>query len=270
MRLAIFTLLRNEPVFFPVWLHHYLQHVPAEDIYVLDHESSGDALDVLHSLQAEHKFNLLRLQHHWAYHATWMANVTRYFQTFLFSTYPLVLFSAVDELVLPRPEVTMRLPVFAERILEEKPFVKCNGFEVVHNADEESALTITQPWLNQRRWWYHSPRYSKPLLSATPLYWQPGWFGAVNVPTYEPPFRDLLMVHLHKIDLQLCVEKHQQVISQPLDPEFRAGVFTHNMLEDPAKLSRWLLSDASDSSKYAQLVEIPTGLKETLQCRIAG
>lgn len=270
MRLAIFTLLRNESVFFPVWLAHYLQHVPAEDIYVLDHESSGDALDTLQRLQAEYKFNLIRLQHQWAYDALWMAEVTRQFQTFLCSTYDYVLFSAADELVLPRPEISLLLPAFAAQILEETPFTKCNGFEVVHNVDVEPPLDVSQSWLSQRRWWYHSPRYSKPLLAARPLYWRPGWFGAVNVPTYEPPYRDLLLVHLHKIDLQLCIEKHQQAGSQPWYPESRSGPLAHNVLEDPAKLSRWLLSNADDSTQYAQLVEIPAGLKEKLQCRIAG
>lgn len=270
MRLAIFTLLRNESVFFPVWLEHYLQHVPAEDIYVLDHESSGDSLDTLHCLQAEHKFNLIRLQHQWAYNALWMANTARHFQTFLFSTYKHVLFSAADELVSPRPEVSLKLPEFAAQILEESSVVKCNGFEVVHNVDAEAPLDVTQPWLSQRKWWYHSPRYSKPLLSAVPLYWRPGWFGAVNVPMFEAPYRDLLLVHLHKIDLQLCVERHQQAGSQPWHPEARSGPLAHNVLEDPERLSRWLLSNADDSTQYAQLVEIPTSLKEKLQCRITG
>jgi hypothetical protein len=266
MRLAVFTLVRND-VFLPVWLHHYMQHVPAEDIYVLDHESMGDALDELHGLQGMYHFNLLRVQHRWTYDTLWMARLTRDFQTFLLRTYSAVLFSAADELVTPRPEYAGKLPEFADEFLADVNYLRCNGFDVVHKHDEEPTLDLTQRILPQRNWWYHNQRYSKPLLSMIPLYWQRGWFGAANVPALEPIFRDLLLIHLHKVDLQLCIERHQLNASQNWLGEEKVGPLAHNLLEDPEQLSRWILSNSDDSSQYATLARIPDSLKERWPCR---
>lgn len=267
MRLAIFTLLRNEHVFFPIWLQHYLQHVPAEDIYVLDHESMGDALEQLYTLQAAYHFNLIRLQHRWSYDTLWMSRVTRDFQAFLLRTYSAVLFSAADELVTPRPEIDTKLPEFADEFLTDVNYLRCNGFDVVHRYEDEPNLDLSQPILPQRNWWYHNLRYSKPLLSMIPLYWQRGWFGAANVPALAPVFRDLLLIHLHKADLQICIEKHQLAASQSWRGEDQFGPLGQNLVEDPEKASRWILSHSDDSTQYASLVPIPTNLKEKIPCR---
>lgn len=49
-RLAVFTIVRDEPVWSKVWLGHYLRHVPASNIYVLDHDSQPGNHEFLMSL----------------------------------------------------------------------------------------------------------------------------------------------------------------------------------------------------------------------------
>ncbi|MGH3827327.1 MAG: RICIN domain-containing protein, partial [Pseudonocardiaceae bacterium] len=37
---AVLTIVRNENVFLPIWLHYYGQFFPAQDMYVIDHQST--------------------------------------------------------------------------------------------------------------------------------------------------------------------------------------------------------------------------------------
>ena len=39
---AIFVQMNNEERFFPLWLKYYQQHFDSCDIYVLDHNSTGE------------------------------------------------------------------------------------------------------------------------------------------------------------------------------------------------------------------------------------
>lgn len=266
MRLAIFTLVRNEQFFLPIWLQHYLQFVPAEDVYVLDHESRGDAADVLHNLHRQYRFHLLPVQHDLCYSSAWLSRITRYFQQYLLQTYPAVLFSAADELVLPTPESELTLQALAQRLSDANPYVRCNAFEVVHKHPDEPNLEPQRPILESRKWWYHTEHYSKPLLARIPLLWKPGWFGAYNVPTSQPITKELLLVHLHKLDYRMLVERHQQLGTQRWDPEERLrGSLRHNLLEEPEQLARWLAANADDTTQFAKLYPIPASVKANLQ-----
>lgn len=265
-QLAIFTIVRNESFFFWPWLQHAMASASPSDIYVLDHGSTGDAQADLYELLDTYKFNYLPVANATAYSSVWLAKTTSDFQKFLLQSYRTVLFSAADEIVTPTPESGATLLSMSEEMTKKSiPYHRCNAFEIVHKSDEEPALEPDKPWLAQRQWWYHPLSYSKPLLASVPLYWKPGWFQAYNVPEKHYLTRELLLLHLHKIDYKLAVEKHQQVSTQPWDARERLeGPLRHNLLEDPEKLSRWLLSDADDSSRYANTHAIPQSVKDTI------
>jgi hypothetical protein len=42
---AVFTIVREEAVFLPIWLRYYAAHFPPEDIYVLHHVVPGGPED---------------------------------------------------------------------------------------------------------------------------------------------------------------------------------------------------------------------------------
>ena len=44
-RRAVVTIVHNEPVFLPIWLGYYSRFFAAEDIYVLDNESTDGSTD---------------------------------------------------------------------------------------------------------------------------------------------------------------------------------------------------------------------------------
>ncbi len=45
--IAVFTQVKNEKVFLPIWINHYSQYFNTEDLYVLDHQSKDGSADNL-------------------------------------------------------------------------------------------------------------------------------------------------------------------------------------------------------------------------------
>ena len=42
---AVFTIVKNENYFLPIWLKHYKRYFDNSDIYVLDHQSNDGSTD---------------------------------------------------------------------------------------------------------------------------------------------------------------------------------------------------------------------------------
>jgi hypothetical protein len=257
-RVAVFTLVQNEPQMFPIWWRYYTKAFPSRDIYVLDHDSEGDGVDAINDAYCDSTFNWLRVRHPLSYDHAWMTRTASTFQHYLLQSYAAVLFTAADEIVIPPPDRSSLVEYIQASIV---PYERCDGYEIVHRYESEPALDWTAPLLAQRSWWYGSAYYSKPLLARIPLYWDKGFQVAHNVPRAWPRSR-LQLLHLHKIDLQQTIHRHQQTAARRWHPEEHYdGPYRHNRLEDPEKLQRWLLSDADDTTTYANLVPIPDTVK---------
>lgn len=258
--LAVFTIVQNESRFLPVWLRCYTQQVPVEDIYVLDHQTTGDAADVLvEACQAARVENVLPVTHEHSFDSFWLTHITRYFQQFLLMSYRAVLFTAADELLLPR---NRDLLGYAAKMGSDE-IRAGTGIEVVHKRDSEAPIDWTQPLVAQRSSCYTCYRYSKPVLATTPVYWSAGWYQATNYPLKREPDPNLVLLHLHRIDYDYCLLSHREKTARTWKPDERnEGVFRHNLVEEPEQLSRWLLCHADEQSSYAKLSEIPSELKE--------
>ena len=61
---AIFVQMNNEERFFPLWLEYYQQHFESCDIYVLDHNSTGEFRANLIKQSLEEKFNLINFHNY--------------------------------------------------------------------------------------------------------------------------------------------------------------------------------------------------------------
>lgn len=268
--LAVFTVVQNEQLFLPAWLRHYTRHVPADDIYVLDHNTTGDAADVLvDACQTHGVRNILPVHHELSFDSDWLMRLTRWYQSFLLASYDTVVFTCADELLVPREG---KLQDFAIRhVAEARRSEKllhaplATGYEVVHNRDREPALDPAQPWLAQRQFCYPCRRYSKPLLAPYSLWWFPGWAAAANVPTTQQPTPELLLWHLHRIDYDHCLRSHREKAARRWKPEERNdGPFRHNLVDDPELLSRWILCNSDKQDTYAVLECIPPEFKELI------
>lgn len=195
-RAAVFTIVKDDPVWLRLWLRHYLQWFDPQDIYVLNHESRADDVTLT---SAAGQVHVLPVFHPVYYSMQWLLDTVSAFQRYLLQSYDTVLYTDADELVVVSPGGPYAdLGDYIHRM--RAAYTVCSGYEVVHKHDVEPPLDFGRwPLLQQRQWWYPSVAYSKPLLAQQPLTWSKGFHNAQQtVGMYPDPH--LLLVHLHKLD----------------------------------------------------------------------
>lgn len=232
---AIITMARNESVFLPIWWHYYSQFFQPEDIYILDHETTDGST----SGPGFVRVPVYRPVVDWGWHRDMLQQK----QNELIEKYDVVLCTDVDEIVAPDPR-TGNLGDYIDRF--DKEFVNCSGYEILHMKDMEEPLNLWLPILQQRFHWYFNPSYSKPLLATVPMYWHGGLHSRVDGQTMDDP--SLYLIHLHRVDYDICLTRHQQRVLQPWnqrDIDERWGY--QNRITNVEQFHHWFYTDSSSS-----------------------
>jgi hypothetical protein len=229
---ALFTMVYNEPLFMPIFLGYYSQFFAPEDIYVYDHGSTdGSTLgDGFVRVPVDHSVNdnIFRLEARQAQ------------QRELLERYDVVLTADVDEIIAPDP-ATGNLRDYIDRF--DADFVNCAGYEVLHMKDQEPALSLDRPILEQRGHWYRNPGYDKPLLATAPIPWSPGLHTRTdNRREVDPSLR---LIHLHRMDYGICLERHRayrgrETAQSDLDT---GREYQNRIVEEPA-FGQWFYEDS--------------------------
>ena len=162
-RRAVVTIVHDEAVFLPLWLGYYSRYFAADDIYVLDNDSSDGSTD-------RDGFVRVPTPHPSVDH-TWMAETLAAFQEELLDRYDVVVVADADEIISPLPSWGT-LDQYIDRLDEE--FVNPLGYEILHLPDREPPLDLSRPVLDQRGYWFANDAYDKPLLATVPMTWVPG------------------------------------------------------------------------------------------------
>ena len=89
---AVFTIVKNENYFLPIWLKHYKKYFNNSDIYVLDHQSNDGSTNNL-------DVNVIRIDYKLAFDHHWLVQTVQQQQTKLLEEYESVLFAEVDEII---------------------------------------------------------------------------------------------------------------------------------------------------------------------------
>lgn len=87
---AVFTIVKNESVYLPIWLRYYKKYFNDKDIYVLDHESTDGSTENL-SVNCKLVTNDLFQDNEW------LLSVTKEFQRKLLRDYRQVLFAIYNQ-----------------------------------------------------------------------------------------------------------------------------------------------------------------------------
>ncbi len=95
---AVFTIVQNEAGFLPLWLSYYGNHFDAEDVYVLDHDSTDGSTEGL-----DGRCCVIPVHRDKSFDHVWMKSTVEAFQAFLLKAYDTVLFAEVDEFVVADP-----------------------------------------------------------------------------------------------------------------------------------------------------------------------
>ncbi len=216
MRIATFTVTRDEKIFFPKWLQNSLKSFEPEDIYVLDHRSSDGSTDCARQMGC----NVEIIDPPENPGAIWFRDKMRQTQRDLLQKYDWVLFSETDEFVIANSELGTIRNVIEKMSSEGLDFARCTGFDIVHDYKKEPALDFSSnTWLQQRSRclpWFppYSERnkYSKALLSRVPLDWRSGFHdvappsGVGQIPIKRIDY--LFLIHCHFLDFSETERRH--------------------------------------------------------------
>jgi hypothetical protein len=225
-------MVHNESVFLPIWLRYYSRFFRAADIYVLDHDSTDGSTTA-------GEFVRIPVSHDSVDH-TWMVRTIEGLQHELLDRYDSVLVTDVDEIVAPSP-AWGTLGEYIGRFDEE--FVNCLGYEVIHLVDRERPFDPARPVLDQRGYWFANDSYDKPALATEPMRWEPGFHAREDGRMRLDP--DLFLLHLHRMDYETCLARHQYRRSRAWnDLDLAENWATHNRIGDEAEFARWFYEDS--------------------------
>jgi hypothetical protein len=233
---AAFTIVHNEAAMLPLWLDYYGRHFRADDLYVLDHDSTDGSTAGL-----DGRCHVVPVHRDAAFDHRWLKSTIEQFQAFLLHSYDAVLFSDADELVLADPRRYAGLAAYIAEL--SRPAVRCLGFNVVQQPDEPP-LRFDAPLLAQRRCWHASHMYSKRLLSRIPLRWSNGFHQEYNAPD-DPPDPELLLVHLHRIDHDTTLARHRAAIARQWSEfDLANGYGAQNRIAESDEFEDWFYRGA--------------------------
>lgn len=228
---AAFTIAHDEPVMLPLWLQYYGRFFEPDDLFVLAHDSGDGSTEALAGA-----CNVVPVHRRAAFDHRWLRTIVEDFQRFLLRSYDTVLFTEVDEFVVADPTRHAGLDGYIDAF--HGPAVRCSGFNVVHQEDEPP-LRFDAPLLAQRRCWHASLAYSKRLLARIPLQWSQGFHGEYGAPD-DPPDPDLMLIHLHRIDYDWCLERHRRSAARDWNEEDRSGgAGVQNRIVEAAAFEEW-------------------------------
>ena len=209
MKIAVFTIVRNEKEFLPIWYKHYKKYFKTGDIYIIDNDTTDGSTDGL--------ANVVKKSSECSFDTDWLIPTVQDYQKKLLKTYNYVLFTEIDEIIFPFNASTYEDYI---NIKGNKECFRCTGYEVIHQYNIEPEIDIEKPLMMQRNKWYMSKIYCKTLLTRIPLKYGVGFHNCCHDVEVDD---DLIMIHLHKIDLSLAIKRNQSRLTAPLNDKMIAS-----------------------------------------------
>jgi hypothetical protein len=240
-QVAVMTMSRNEKVFFPIWLNYYSQFIPANGLFVLDHQTTDRSLregftctiDLTQKITGAEmrgkRFIRIPVHNEHIFPEKWRNETVFHYQELLFQIgFEAVIFTDTDEIILPDPRKARDLGVYLRRFLRSaQGFVNCTGYEIFHDRSREKKIDLKKKILRQRKFYYKNFVYNKPLLtkkshSARLIH---GFHRRVDEQINPDPH--LFLLHLHKMDYALAKKRHlyyaKKIAEWPQDQHVGVG-----------------------------------------------
>lgn len=201
---AVFTIVKNENYFLPIWINHYKRFFDKSDIYILDHQTTDGSTKNL-DVNVINVFNDLAFDH------KWLVDTVQNFQKKLLNDYECVLFAESDEIIY---SVNNDLNnIIDDFISSNFKNAQCSGYEILHNIYEERCISPQESIIDNRNYWFFNPLYSKVLLSKIPLFWHWGFHEILDGQSKKlaaPEIFGLTLLHLHRVDFELMLKRHEE------------------------------------------------------------
>lgn len=194
---CVFTIVKNEKFFLPIWLEYYKKHFDCEDIFILAHDcddGSTENLDV----------NVINIHNDVAFDHGWLLNTVKNFQCKLLEIYEVCVFVEVDEILISSE---MDLGDLLSKFKTTQDLVlTCRGYELIHDVENEPSIKNSLTDIRKfRKYYYSEYAYDKTVISKIPLDWTYGFHEVNNI--HRNYKYDLILLHLHRVDLNSLIER---------------------------------------------------------------
>jgi hypothetical protein len=240
---AVLTIVRDEALFFPIWLRYYARFFHPLDIHVLDHGSTDGCT-------GGEGFVRIPVEHP-TVDVLWVRDTVQAQQHLLLERYDAVLCVDVDEIVAPDPQWGT-LGDYIEGFRGE--IARCSGYEIIHVRDAEPPLDLTRPVMQQRFHWFPNRMYSKPALARVPLQWSPGFHECRGLK--QEPDAKLYLIHLHRMDYDLCRSRHRaRAAADWNDRALRHSWYYQMRIQDEPEFGRWFYGDTVSGGTVPLCIE---------------
>ena len=192
---AVLTLLNNEDNFFDIWINHYSKHYDPRDIFVLDHNSTGDFSRKLYEGAREGRYNVIPVHNENWHFNLWMCTTVSLFQWFLLQSYKTVLVCDCDEIIFTDPKSKYSgLREYYEN--SEGYGVSTCGFHILSDPLNDPPIDPNKKIMAQKKKFCYDGFYCKPLLSTISLQYNFGFHNAENINGKFDIDEDLILIHL--------------------------------------------------------------------------
>ena len=208
LRLAAFTVTRDESFFLPLWLKYYSRI--ADTIHVFDHFTEDDSIV---EVAKHYDFGVLQFDTDNIGMRKWenLSDVIKAHFGNLVDTgeFDYVIYSDADEFIVPDPRFYVDLRHYIEKMADEtlpKNVAWCTGWQVVHDIDNEPTIDPARSLLTQRKFMKEDFLYNKPLIGRVHMNWCTGQHYIHNAS--KVPDKNLSLFHMHYIDRDVCAARY--------------------------------------------------------------
>jgi hypothetical protein len=194
---ALLTITRDEKIFLPIWLNYYSKFFDQKNIYILDNQTIDGSTDNL-------KCNIDIIKNDICFDHKWMAEQVKLkiCELLYDKKYEYILFAETDELFVANPEKYSGLDEFI--VSSNEIMYRASSISITQ-LKEEPDLDVNNKILNQRKWQFNEPGYTKTLLTKIFIDWPLGYH---TIPGEQPNINeDLTLFHLHRMDFKIAKEK---------------------------------------------------------------
>jgi hypothetical protein len=199
---AVVTMSYNEPEFVPIWVKYYGSQYGNASLYIVDHGSDDGSTENLDHV------NVVRIPRS-PKHNKKRAKFLSEFCSSLLKWYDAVIYTDIDEFLVPDPDSYKDLKDFTDRLAVDT--VTAIGLNVTHVPSTDPPLDPAVHILEQRRWARFVFPMCKPLITRVPIDWTPG-FHSSDQPTN---FDRLFLFHLHNFDLPIGLRRLERTRNMP-------------------------------------------------------
>ncbi len=200
-RIAAITTVRNDTIFLEKWVRYYGQQFGVKNLYVFidGHDqplpewlSDVNTLVLPHIPMKRAKADARRAQ------------VMSHLARGLFKYFDAVIVTDVDEFLIVDPNVGVTLAQYLSQS-EAKVTSSGLGMDVGQHLEQETALDLKRPFLDQRQFAHLSARYTKPVVAFRPVTWGSGMHRIKGRNFHIDP--NLFLFHFGMVDYELATGK---------------------------------------------------------------